>query len=625
VDHDSRPTTDVIREVPAAETFEDKLWALAQAAIVINSQRSVDQMLSTITDQARKVIGAHQASTSLTVEGTGAPEGWPQRNISVSLSPAYEPWNTYTRASGGSPMYGLVCADNDVVRLTHDQLVAHPLWRDFGDERHHHPPMRGWLAAPLVHSDGRNLGILQLSDRYEGEFTETDEALLVQLAQLASIAVEKAQLAGERDRQADRLRGLAEAAVAISSPLEMQEVLDRITRVAADLIGAHQAVTSLTVDRSWQQSITSTLLSDRYASWRDYAQQPDGSGIYARVVERNRTVRLTQRELERHPDFLGFGDHATDHPPMRGWLAVPLATVAGESLGLIQLSDRFEGEFTADDQALLEQLAQLASVAIENARLHEQLVHQERQQLTEDLLAGVSHDMQTPLAIILGAAAALADTREAPAEERLQLAVLLETQAHRLHQLVQQFLDYVRLEAGEAVVPRRDAVPLAPLTAELRALFSTEGRLEIELGAAVPTVAADEDRLSQVLVNLVGNALKFTSGPVRLHADTDADHVAISVIDDGPGIAPEEQDRVFHKLYRGEQARRARVAGQGLGLYVSRTLVEAMDGTLTVSSTLGEGCCFTVRLPAAGSHGHGPNAPDPVGRGSGHGAAVTRT
>jgi signal transduction histidine kinase len=623
VDHDTRPTPHVIREVPAAETFEDKLWALAQAAIVINSQRSVDEMLTTITDQARQVIGAHLASTSLTVEDTGAREGWPQRNISVSLSSVYEPWGTYTRASGGSPMYGLVCADNDVVRLTHDQLVGHPLWRDFGDERHHHPPMRGWLAAPLVHSDGSNLGILQLSDRYEGEFTETDEALLVQLAQLASIAVEKAQLAGERDRQADRLRGLAEAAVVISSPLEMQEVLDRITRVAADLIGAHQAVTSLTVDRSWQQSITSTLLSDRYTAWRDYAVQPDGSGIYARVVEQNQPVRLTQEELERHPHFLGFGEHGADHPPMRGWLAVPLATVAGESLGLIQLSDRYQGDFTADDQALLEQLAQLASVAIENARLHEQLVHQERQQLTEDLLAGVSHDMQTPLAIILGAAGALADTREAPVEERLQLTGLLETQAHRLHQLVQQFLDYVRLEAGEAVAPRRDAVQLAPLTAELRALLAAEARLVIELGAAVPTVAADEDRLSQVLVNLVGNALKFSGGPVRLHADTDRDQIAISVIDDGPGIPPDEQDRVFHKLYRGEQARRSRVAGQGLGLYVSRTLVEAMGGTLTVRSTPGEGCCFTVRLPAAGSTSPGSSVPDLAVPGAGHGAAVT--
>lgn len=612
MDDDRTAMPQVVRDVPAAETFEDKLWALAQAAIVINSQRSVDQMLATITDQARKVIGAHQASTSLTLEGTGAAEGWPQRNISVSLSPAYTRWGTYQRSSNGSPVYGLVCADNDVVRFTQDELIAHPLWRDFGEEADHHPPMRGWLAAPLVDSDGRNLGMLQLSDPYEGEFTETDEALLVQLAQLASIAVEKAQLAGERDQQADRLRGLAEAAVAISSPLEMQEVLDRITRVAADLIGAHQAVTSLTVDRTWQQSITSTLLSDRYARWRDYSVQPDGSGIYARVVENNEPIRLTQLQLEEHPDWRGFGEHAADHPPLRGWLAVPLATVAGESLGLIQLSDRFEGEFTADDQALLEQLAQLASVAIENARLHEQLLHRERQQLTEDLLAGVSHDMQTPLAIILGAASALADTREAPVEEQAQLAELLETQAHRLHQLVQQFLDYVRLEAGEALVPRRDAVPLAPLVLELRALFSSEDRLRVGLGSAAPTVAADADRLSQVLVNLVGNALKFSNGPVRLDAAADRDHVTVSVTDDGPGIGPAEQALIFDKLYRGGHARRSRVAGQGLGLYVSRTLVEAMGGTLTVTSTLGEGSCFAVRLPAAGVLTPGSTIADPI-------------
>jgi signal transduction histidine kinase len=600
VEQDVTPAGDVGADVPGAATFEDKLWALTRAAVAISSRRSVEAILATITDQARQVIGAELAATSLTIDGAGPRGDWPQGDVTVLRAPALDDGRP-TDVADRSPLYALVCADNDVIRMDRDQILAHPGWAEEPPGPRPVAPQRGWLAAPLVGSDGRNLGILQLVDRLDGGFTETDEALVVQLSQLASIAVEKAQLADERDRQADQLHGLAEAAVAISSPLEMQEVLDRITRVAADLIGAHQAVTSLTVDRTWHQSITSTLLSDRYEAWRDYAVQPDGSGIYARVAERNQSLRLTQAELEAHPEYLGFGEHAAAHPPMRGWMAVPLATVTGENLGLIQLSDRFEGDFTAEDEALLEQLARLASVAIDNARLHEELLHQERQQLTEDLLAGVSHDMQTPLAIILGSAKALAATPDAPPEEQAQLATLLETQSHRLHQLVLQFLDYVRLEAGQAVTARRDEVSLAPLTEELASLFPADGRLEVALEAEAEVVTADGDRLTQVLANLVGNALKFSDGPVRLHAACDDDDVVITITDTGSGIPEAEHELIFDKLYRGEQARRTRVSGQGLGLYVSRTLVEAMDGALTVSSRPGAGSCFTVRLPACGA------------------------
>lgn len=586
----------VVLDLPAAGTFEDKLWALTQAAIIINSQRSVDEMLTVVTEQARHIVGAHLGSTSLTQEGTGAAEGWPQRSISVSLSPRYARWEDYARSSQGAPMYGLVCADNDVVRMTHEELLAHPLWRDFGDEAADHPPMRGWLAAPLVASDGRNLGILQLSDRYEGEFDGADEAILVQLAQLASIAVEKAQLAVERDRQAEQLRGLADAAVAISSPLGVSEILDRITEVALHLVGAHQAVTSLTAGRSLAQAVTSVAMSDRYAEWADYDIQPDGSGIYRLVVEQDRPLRLTQAELEAHPAWRGFGEHAPEHPPMRGWLAAPLRTTAGRNLGLIQLSDRHEGDFTEEDEALLGQLAQLASVAIENAQLQEELISRERRQLTQDLLAGVSHDMQTPLAVILGLATELHAGGELDAEERGELTGLLEAHAHRLRQLVQQFLDYVRVEAGEVLSLRLGPVDPATVVEQVTSSFSTRGRIEVELDPALGPIEADTGRLVQVVANLVGNALKFSTGTVRIHALRDGPEARIDVVDTGIGIPEPEQELVFTRLYRGEEALRSRVPGQGIGLYVSHVLVQAMGGRLSVESEEGVGSRFSVHL-----------------------------
>lgn len=156
----------------------------------------------------------------------------------------------------------------------------------------------------------------------------------------------------------------------VNSARSLDEVLRIVTETAREIVGAHQSVTSLTVDENWAQAITHVSLSDKYAAWREYDEKPDGSGIYRLVCELNRPMRMTQAELEAHPAWRGFGAAAGKHPPLRGWLAAPLIGRRGENLGLIQLSDKEEGEFTAEDEAVLVQLAQMASVAIENARLH---------------------------------------------------------------------------------------------------------------------------------------------------------------------------------------------------------------------------------------------------------------
>ncbi len=139
------------------------------------------------------------------------------------------------------------------------------------------------------------------------------------------------------------------------------------------MIGAHQSIVSLTQDNDWSRAINSLSLSEKYASYRDMSDLPDGTGIYAMVCENNRAVRMTQAELEAHPRWRNFGSHADKHPSMRGWLAVPLTGRLGQNIGLLQLSDKYEGEFTLQDEYVAIELAQLASIAIENARLLEQV------------------------------------------------------------------------------------------------------------------------------------------------------------------------------------------------------------------------------------------------------------
>ena len=163
-----------------------------------------------------------------------------------------------------------------------------------------------------------------------------------------------------------RIELLTRAARAIDAELPRDELLQRVADIAREVIGAHQAVISLTtVDAA--QSISAVSLSDNYAAWREYDDPPDGSGIYSLVVREGRTMRLTQAELADHPAFKHFGSAAGSHPPLQGWLAAPLIGSSGRPIGLIQLSDKYEGEFTAEDEELVAHLAQLAVLAISSS------------------------------------------------------------------------------------------------------------------------------------------------------------------------------------------------------------------------------------------------------------------
>jgi PAS domain S-box-containing protein len=181
------------------------------------------------------------------------------------------------------------------------------------------------------------------------------------------------RFAALRQGQSTQLQALAEASIAINLATSVEKILQEIAERARALIGAHQSVTSLTTGEHYSQAIHAVSLSDKYAAWSQYAEVPDGSGIYSYVCRTNKPVRMTQAELEAHPFWKGFGKHKAAHPPMRGWLAAPLVGRDGSNLGLVQLSDKYEGEFTVEDEAILVQLAQLGSVAAENARLLTQM------------------------------------------------------------------------------------------------------------------------------------------------------------------------------------------------------------------------------------------------------------
>jgi PAS domain S-box-containing protein len=222
-----------------------------------------------------------------------------------------------------------------------------------------------------------------------------------------------------------------------------------------------------------------------------------------------------------------------------------------------------------------------------------------------EFVATVSHELRTPMAGIYGAAQTLLrEDVEISAENRRMLLEIIANQAVRLTQITEEVLIASRLDRGELPVERErvDVVELAEETVEqMRAHLPETTTVELERALGLPQASADRDRLQQVLVNLLDNAIKYSpaGGQVTVALEAEADAVRISVTDPGLGIPPAEQQRVFEKFYRLDTQLTRAGGGTGLGLYITRELVRRMGGTIAVSSEPGVGSTFTVDLPRA--------------------------
>jgi signal transduction histidine kinase len=286
---------------------------------------------------------------------------------------------------------------------------------------------------------------------------------------------------------------------------------------------------------------------------------------------------------------------------MRDSLVAPLVSRHGRTLGTVQLWGKKDGRFTESDQAVLTQLAQMCSVALENARLYK--AAQDATRTRDDLVAIVSHDLRNPIHTINMATGFLLETT--PTDDRRlgtrrQLEII-QRAANRANRLIRDLLDVARIQAGGLAVE--------PVPVEVRSLVqeavdavsplasANELTVTSDVGDDVSGVSSDRDRVLQVFANLTGNAIKFTpkGGCITIRAHTAGPQVTFAVSDTGPGIPPEHLDHVFDRYW---QAKSTAKLGAGLGLSIAKGIVEAHGGQIWVESELGKGASFMFTLPA---------------------------
>jgi signal transduction histidine kinase len=425
------------------------------------------------------------------------------------------------------------------------------------------------------------------------------DRLLAREQAARSAAAQAAQIAQQRARQ---LRELANASLAIKAALSLDIVLQIIAEQAQAIIGAHQAVASITVDDNSAKAITIVVLSDKYDAWRNYNAKPDGSGIYSMIGRTNLPARMTQAELEAHHAWRNYSLEAGKHPPLRGLLAAPLIERSDRNIGLLQLSDKYAGEFTADDEAVLVQLAELASVAIENARLYNKA--QEAIHVRDQFLTIASHELKTPLTSLLGQAQLLERRakREDTFTDRDQRTVqVIVEQAYRLNTMIMTLLDISRIETGQLSI---DSSPLNLSVLVRRVVVEVQPTLDrhtVECVAPnIPLmIEGDALRLEQVIQNLVQNAIKYSpaGGTVHVQLEQRGTLACMAVQDEGIGIPLAALPQLFQRFYRAKNVDEQHISGMGIGLYIVEEIVSLHGGTVDVQSTEGKGSIFTICLP----------------------------
>src|SRR6185503_5151232 len=231
----------------------------------------------------------------------------------------------------------------------------------------------------------------------------------------------------------------------------------------------------------------------------------------------------------------------------------------------------------------------------------------ELDRMKDEFVSTVSHELRTPLTAIRSFTEILHDNPQLPAAERSRFLGIVSKETARLSRLIGQVLDVSRLESGrvewhESLIDMRAVVEdTAASTSQL--FRERDARLACDLPARVPPVRADLDRIVQVLVNLLSNAVKFVEpgrGRVEIALAAEAGFVRVDVRDNGPGIRPEHQELIFDKFRQAADPLAGKAEGSGLGLYISRRIIEHSGGRLWVASRPGQGACFSFTLPLAG-------------------------
>jgi signal transduction histidine kinase len=458
------------------------------------------------------------------------------------------------------------------------------------------------IFVPLQRQDER-VGVLSMQRFEVKPFTESQIRLLETFADQAVIAIENARLFQELHDRVSELQALGEIGQAVSSSLDLQEVLTTIVANATRLAGADSGVVYEYVEAEGVFEVRANHQShpDLIEAIKS-ARLKLGEGVVGRAGEARAAIQV---------EDLRAADILTDprlHALMlargiRSVLAVPLLR-EDRVLGGLVMSRRAPGAFPPEVVALLQTFATQSALAIDNARLYRALEEASRHKSA--FLANMSHELRTPLNAIIGYSEMLQEEAEDLDQETL-IPDLQKVNAAGKHLLglINDILDLSKIEAGRMDL-FVESFEVGQLVRDVEAIVQplmdkNTNTLVVACPDDAGSMQADLTKVRQTLFNLLSNAAKFTDhGTISLTVQRESDDwISFAVSDTGIGMTEEQLGRLFEAFAQAEASTRSKYGGTGLGLAISRHFARMMGGELTVESAYGEGSTFTVRLPVA--------------------------
>ena len=463
------------------------------------------------------------------------------------------------------------------------------------------------LAVPLVGA-AEAVGAITLRRSDVRPFTHRQIELLKTFADQAVIAIENTRLFEELQARTKELAESLEYQTAISdvlgvinrSKFDLNPVLDTIARVASSLC-ADDVVIQLKDGEDLRAAAHHGTIPMVVNTRR-----PIGRGwVAGRAVVDRRPIHVL--DLASAGDEFPFGQDLAKEFGHRTTLAIPLIREQ-EAVGCLLLRRLVVKAFSENHIALLQTFADQAVIAIENTRLFEEIARKSHEleiasQHKSQFVANMSHELRTPLAAILGYAELMQEGfYEAQGPKSLDALTRIRSNGKHLLGLINTVLDIAKIESGQFTLNIAEyAIESIVETVRVATESLAQNKklvLKTEVAKSLPIGLGDEQRLTQVLLNLVGNAIKFTdAGEVRVSASSANGHFAVSVTDTGPGIAEEHQGRIFQQFHQVDSSNTKAKGGTGLGLAIAKEIVEMHGGRIWVVSILGKGSTFQMELP----------------------------
>jgi signal transduction histidine kinase len=544
-------------------------------------------------DDAEPVVRDAQGRQVLSAHARAPPLGW-LVFVDLPIEEAYAPLYVSIQRSGGLLIGALLLAAFAGLYLARRMVVPIRALRDG--------------AARIGQGDLTQRIVIETGD----ELQELGSQFNSMAAQLQDSYATLERKVEDRTRElaqsVEELRALGEVSQAVNSTLDLETVLDTIVAKAVQLSGTDAGTIYVFDEASGEFELRSTYsMSPQLIAALKAHHTGLSEGLAQATVQRAPTQVADLRNRPSAPQRATPVQQIVLEAGFRARMIVPLLG-ANRVVGALVVRRKAPGEFPVRTGDLLQTFAAQSVLAIQNARLFREVEIKGHQlevasRHKSQFLANMSHELRTPLNAILGYAELILDNIYGDMPQRMRgVLERVQTNGKHLLGLINDVLDLSKIEAGQLTLTLEDysigdvvqnvVTAIEPLAAE-KCLA-----LKVELPTDLPTAHGDQRRLTQVLLNLVGNAIKFTdSGEVAIKVATGNGAYTLAVRDTGPGIDPADQSKIFEEFQQADSSATKTKSGTGLGLSISRRIVAMHGGRIWVKSTPGRGSTFFVKVP----------------------------